>query len=297
MPWLRCFLLALMLTRVGLTQAPPPRPWNAVRSFAYQLQGVNLDLLARSDFDLLILDYSRDGSPGGRWSRQEIQRLKPRRVLAYLSIGEAENYRFYWKPHFRPRKPLWLESENPDWKGNFRVRYWEPGWQKLVYQYLDQILEAGFDGVYLDRVDVYEVFQEKGRPGARREMIQFVSDIARYTRGRAGADFGIFPQNGDELLQHPAYLRTITGIGREDTYFGYPQTGQASPGPWTAAIESNLNLARLQRKLILNVDYPLSFQDALQAHRRAYQRGYLEYVAPRQLNFLWFLPGLQPRPR
>jgi hypothetical protein len=36
--------------------------------------------------------------------------------------------------------------------------------------------------------------------------------------------FGVFPQNAEELGIHfPDYLETVTGIGVEDLYYGYPR--------------------------------------------------------------------------
>jgi len=56
-----------------------------------------------------------------------------------------------------------LEEENPNWEGNYKVRYWEPEWQDIIYgndsSYLKKILDAGFDGVYLDIIDAFEYFE------------------------------------------------------------------------------------------------------------------------------------------
>ncbi len=51
-------------------------------------------------FDLVITDYSLDGSEGARQTRAQVAALKasqggPKLVLAYMSIGEAEDYRWY----------------------------------------------------------------------------------------------------------------------------------------------------------------------------------------------------------
>ena len=47
--------------------------------------------------------------------------------------------------------PEWLDSVNPNWDGNFKVRYSDPDWQSILFggegAYLDRILAAGFDGV------------------------------------------------------------------------------------------------------------------------------------------------------
>jgi len=58
-----------------------------------------------------------------------------------------------------PGAPSWLDKENPDWPGNYKVRFWDSGWQAIIFQYLDKILAQGFDGVYLDLVDAYEYYQ------------------------------------------------------------------------------------------------------------------------------------------
>jgi len=48
------------------------------------------------------------------------------------------------------------DRENPDWEGNYKVHYWDAGWQAIIYgnadSYCRKILDAGFDGAYLRRV-------------------------------------------------------------------------------------------------------------------------------------------------
>ncbi|MBU0595151.1 endo alpha-1,4 polygalactosaminidase [Candidatus Bipolaricaulota bacterium] len=122
-----------------------------------------LGALRATDYDLLILDpFAEDGE---RLAVAEIATLNTkagggsRLVLAYLSIGEAEDYRTYWLPEWASDPPHWLEAESPEWPGNYLVRYWEAAWQEIVFAELDAILAAGFDGVYLDKIDAYESFE------------------------------------------------------------------------------------------------------------------------------------------
>ncbi|NOX86519.1 MAG: hypothetical protein GXO86_11260, partial [Chlorobi bacterium] len=83
--------------------------------------------------------------------------------VCYMSIGEAEDYRYYWQPDWKPGNPSWLDKENPDWEGNYKVKYWDKGWQGIIFgndgSYLKKILDAGFDGVYLDIIDAFEYFE------------------------------------------------------------------------------------------------------------------------------------------
>ncbi len=89
--------------------------------------------------------------------------MLPRKVLCYMSIGEAEDYRYYWNPAWRTDPPSWLEDENPEWPGNYKVRYWDKEWQNIIYgnnqSYVKKIIDAGFDGVYLDIIEAFEYFE------------------------------------------------------------------------------------------------------------------------------------------
>lgn len=156
---------------------PPIVGWDQVREFGYQLQPARrqskqafLKALGGSGFDLFVTDYSYDGSDGQRYTSEEIAAVKKQlggKLVAYMSIGEAETYRYYWQRKWDanrdgrpdPGAPSWLERENPQWKGNFKVRYWDPEWQAVIFGYLDKLLDQGFDGVYLDIVDAYEYFE------------------------------------------------------------------------------------------------------------------------------------------
>ncbi|HXE71844.1 MAG TPA: MJ1477/TM1410 family putative glycoside hydrolase [Candidatus Nitrosotenuis sp.] len=293
-------LLALLSWPLVSLAGGARRPWAQAQSWAVQLQSVDLEALAQSPFDLVVIDYSSDGSAAGRYTRADIEAVQRhpaggrRLVLAYLSVGEAESYRFYWQPGFRPGSPAWLGRENPEWPGNYLVNYWEPEWRSLLEKYLDQIVEAGFDGVYLDRVDAYQSF-EVLRPTARDDMVELVRHLAaRARQGAGGADFGIFPQNGAELLGNPWYLKTITGCGHEETYFGYGGDDRPSPADWTAQVEACMDLVKASGGRVLSLDYTNEPEQMRQAHLRAAQKGYLEYCAPRDLDTLVVLPGIQP---
>ncbi|MEA1904575.1 MAG: endo alpha-1,4 polygalactosaminidase, partial [Candidatus Hadarchaeota archaeon] len=71
-----------------------------------------------------------------------------RLIIAYMSIGEAEDYRYYWQTEWETNPPSWLAEENPEWPGNYKVRYWYEDWQDIIYggnnSYLKKILDAGF---------------------------------------------------------------------------------------------------------------------------------------------------------
>lgn len=126
-----------------------------------------IDAIAASDYDIVFMDmFFNDGLP---FSKSMIQSLKTkpkggkRLVVSYMSIGEAENYRFYWKNAWNREPPVWLDKENPNWPGNFKVKYWHPQWQEIIFgsedAYLDSILGLDFDGVYLDIIDAFQYYE------------------------------------------------------------------------------------------------------------------------------------------
>lgn len=122
--------------------------------------------LGETNYDLFIIDAFFDDlalTPAEIASLKAKKNGSARLVIAYLSIGEAEDYRNYWQPEWKENPPSWLLDENPDWLGNYKVRYWDPDWQAIIYgnhdSYLAKILSAGFDGVYLDLIDAYETFE------------------------------------------------------------------------------------------------------------------------------------------
>ena len=158
----------------------PAEPWNAsdsavadlseARNFLYLINdaqfssaGEMVAALSATDYDLLIVDLFCCGE---QLSAGQVEQLgtKPsgaeRLVLCYMCIGEAEDYRWYWQPEWESDPPVWLGPENPDWPGNYLVAYWEDEWHDILYggsgSYLDRIIDSGFDGAYLDKLDAFE---------------------------------------------------------------------------------------------------------------------------------------------
>jgi cysteinyl-tRNA synthetase, unknown class len=242
-----------------------------IRSWGYQLQGPNPDVLANVPYDAIVIDYSRDGRDETALTAAEVARLKvkpdgtPRAVLAYMSIGEAESYRFYWKrrwsdfwfiPNF-VTAPAWRGKLNGDWGGNYAVRYWEPEWQAIITGdggYLDRIIKAGFDGVWLDKVDSSLEDVALDRPTAKADMIAFVKSIGDRGR-RQKPGFRVFPQNGEALLSDPGYRASIDGFGKEGLLYG--EDGPHKPNAPTLVAERVALLRQLvaEGKPVLAVEY------------------------------------------
>ncbi len=139
-----------------------------INSENYSSKTAFLNALKATNYDIILIDYAFNEDA---FTKDEISSLKTKQnggkrlIIAYMSIGEAENYRYYWQNDWKPGNPEWLDKENPDWEGNYKVRYWDADWQAIIYgnddSYLKKILDAGFDGVYLDIIDAFEYYEEQ----------------------------------------------------------------------------------------------------------------------------------------
>jgi cysteinyl-tRNA synthetase len=146
-----------------------------VKNFLYLINPTNypsksafITAVTATNYDLLIMDlFFKDGT---QFTNSEITQLKnkanggKRLVISYMSIGEAENYRYYWQTSWNTNKPNWLDAENPNWAGNYKVKYWITEWQSIIYgndnSYLKKIVDTNFDGVYLDIIDAFEYYEK-----------------------------------------------------------------------------------------------------------------------------------------
>jgi cysteinyl-tRNA synthetase len=310
--WAAALALALLAAWMMWPEpAPNPRPvpaWNAVRHFAYQLEDLDLSALGRARYDLLITDFSFDGEM--QFTSPEVAGVKHgtgggKLMLAYESVGEAEDDRWYWNRawdlHHDGRidagAPRWLGAPNADWEGNYQVQYWSPQWQAIVTQYLDRILDAGFDGVCLDVCDAAKFWGPGGgarvnRPSADAEMIALITKLARHAHlDRGRPDFKIVVQNGLRFVDSADFLHVVDGVCGESVF--YDDDDPTAP-ELTSLMVSHLDRAKAAGKLALVVDYVTTRSYVDNLYRQCAARGYLGYATVRALNRLTYNRGHEP---
>jgi uncharacterized protein (TIGR01370 family) len=218
-----------------------------INRWIYQLQGsqgsdLDLQPLIAAPAELAVIDYSRNGSERSELTPTEIQSLKDsgKLVLGYMPIGAADAGRFYDQnlsdrsPFSSPAGRSIVGRQNPDFPGTFYVRYWSPAWQTTLFgnkplprwiqtsqnpnNYLERILAAGFDGVYLDDIDAYQQFNSDGngsRPTAALEMLLLIRDLSVWAKAK-NPRFLIMPQNGENLFNDALENLDDNGNGRLD---------------------------------------------------------------------------------
>ncbi len=193
-----------------------------VSRWGYQLQNYkppyDLSRISSTKNMLWVIDSETDS---GKINHSKVNILKQNSntIVSYFSIGEAESYRDYYK---EMPKDLIIE-ENKNWAGNFRVKYWSPIWHQIMLAKLDQIIDSGFDGVYLDIVDAYDYYEPLELKRKRAEqMLQFVTLLHKHAIER-DPNFIFIQQNGASiisLLEKPSHwIELIAAIAIESMFF------------------------------------------------------------------------------
>lgn len=121
-----------------------------------------LDSIKTTNFDLIIIDafFGND-----LFTETEIESLKTkanggkRMVISYISVGSAEKYRYYWQSDWKLKSPNWLYKAYAGYEDEIWVKFWKKDWEEIIYgndnSYMKKIINAGFDGAYLDNVEAF----------------------------------------------------------------------------------------------------------------------------------------------
>jgi cysteinyl-tRNA synthetase len=267
---------------------------NGVKTWAYQLKDVSqekIDKIAASPFDMVIIDSSM--FPDGkeiRLTREQIESMKKkpdgsrRLVIAYFSAGECEDFRYYWKPEWNKKHPSWVAKVDKQWKGDYVVQYWQPEWQHIVYgsadSLIDRIMDAGFDGISIDRVDAYYYFGDTEE--RRQQMIDLVKKMTAYVRGKK-PDAVILAQNAEELIDHKDYLQSIDAIVKEDLIFGISHTEKRNPEGDITHSTKLLDTAKKDGKHVFVVEYLAKKENIATARTVMAEHNFVLYVGQRDL--------------
>ncbi len=196
------------------------------------LEPETVDQIVASTYDMVVLDFVPSEEYNTDFPMVDVvARLHnashPKLVIAYIDIGQAEDYRTYWRPGWEIGDPEWIVAGDPDgWEGNYPVAYWYDEYQEIWLGpdgYLQAIVDAGFDGVYLDWVEAYSDedvidMAESEDLDPVQEMIWWVGDIADYVRAQNPA-FIVIGQNAAELAEYDEYVQIIDAIAQEQVWF------------------------------------------------------------------------------
>jgi cysteinyl-tRNA synthetase, unknown class len=267
-------IAAALIFSAGLA-APALADRDAVRngkSWSIQLQGDTRSIKKRNA-DVAVVDPDEVANPSKLKTKAKGGK---RAVLAYISVGEAEEGRAYMKKGGKK----WLTGQGQGWAGNNKVRYWDPEWKAIVKSRVKQAMAAGYDGVYLDRIDTYERMKAPG--GSRAAMIKLVKEIATETR-RNKSNAAVAVQNAEELLDDKGYVDTIDAVGKEDLYHGINHDGRRNSKESVRWSSNLLKKAKAKGKGIYVVEY-VDGQNAKGVRNAASRDGFVASTGRRNLD-------------
>ena len=155
---------------------------------------------------------------------------KGKTVLAYLSLGEVEQYR----PWFASVKAEGLLlSENKSWPGSFLTDLRDVRWtSRVIEDLIPTILRRGFHGVFLDTLDNAAALERQNPEkykGMTDAAVQLVLTIRRHY-----PEIKIMMNRGYEILPHVGYAIDME-LG-ESVYSDYDFTTKKY-----ALVEDSLN--------------------------------------------------------
>lgn len=144
----------------------------------FENRAAMLEALARTNYDVILVDAFYNVEPLMR-DEVALLRRKPnggcRLVIACIftnfsnirhfeyykdiNIGAAESFRYYWQKDWKLHSPRFLKKEYGGYQDEMWVKYWCQEWKDIILysprSYCNIIMEAGFDGIYLDNVEAY----------------------------------------------------------------------------------------------------------------------------------------------
>jgi len=245
-----------------------------IRSWAFAIgDGASTRDLSR--YQLVVVD-GQDTSA----ARVRALRRAGKVVLGYLSVGTIEKGRPWFAAASPYRMELWQ-----DW-GEWYADTSSPAFRTLIAdQVAPGILGKGFDGLFLDNVDMIET-----HPRQAAGMRLLVGALARRVHAQHGL---LFAQNGEDVIA--PMLHDLDGWNREDVTGTYDFDSSAyvvQPSGETDAALAAIRRIRRAGLLVTATDYfPAGDAAGIErARRNACAAGALPYVSDIDLTRVLRVP-------
>jgi len=206
-------LLVALAPQAGAGGSDDPRLFGA-ESFAFgigngMIEGNASEVADRlGDYDVVVVD-GEEASAGVVSALQEEGAV----VLAYLSVGTIEKWRGWYSDLKRYRLSAWQ-----DWKDEWFADVSKAGLRDaLADEIAPDLLDKGFDGLFLDNVDMIEPKRHKKQRDGMRELVARLGDLVHSDGGF------LFAQNGYWGFRRFGILDDghLDGWNREDVTWTY----------------------------------------------------------------------------
>jgi len=161
-----------------------------ITSWLYYIKDVDVDKVVEAKVDMVVIDLETKTAP---ITKVQVQKLKDsgKVVIAYLSLGEAEDYRGYWDEQWKPGNPEWLGKQSTVWKGNYVVKdLMSKQWTEVSKALISQAKQLGFDGIVVAGVN-----------GTNGQADLYLTRVAEFAK-KDNENFKVFVQDylSDQLF-------------------------------------------------------------------------------------------------
>ncbi|HHJ20176.1 MAG TPA: hypothetical protein ENJ84_10215, partial [Gammaproteobacteria bacterium] len=241
----------------------------------YYADNPPVDIL--SQFDWVILE-SENISTTQRVSVQQ----NGAKTFAYLSIGEANRHRSWWKQV----KSDWILGENTTWDSAI-MDLTHPGWQQFVLQRAQKLWQAGYRGFFLDTMDSY-LIQSTNKADQQKQQAALVQLVHRLKQQLPNAL--IITNRGFEVI--PDIARDIDAVAAESLYAQWNNNDQNYQPVATEDHDWLINqLQNIQSEYsldIIAIDYlpPSQRQQARTIAKKILDQGFIPWVATPAFDYV-----------
>ncbi|MGD9200180.1 MAG: endo alpha-1,4 polygalactosaminidase [Chitinispirillia bacterium] len=182
--------------------------------------------------------------------------------IGYVSLGEAERFRWYWY-HIEGKKfILW---ENKNWKDDYIIDIRSLEWQNLlVEKIIPKILKKGYQGLFFDTIDT-PIYLEEKDPEKYRGSVEALADLI-YRIRKKYPKITLISNNGLRAIEHfGAHIDIFLIEGLNTTYDFKRKKYKTADIDWRnhrlSLIRNNRDL--IKGKPVIVIDYLLQKQDNL----------------------------------
>lgn len=221
-------------------------------TWAYYLNNINPEKIKNSSVDLVIIDTQKDRISFSK-EQVDLMKTKPntagdkRHVFAYVSFGDAENYRQYWKKEWSKKKPTWVGLESKIWKGNYDIsNLLAPEWIEISKSIIDDVVETGYDGILIS-----------GLKDTNKTTLKYLEEVVAYAKSKK-SDIKILVQDLDSFAGNSTFISLIDGIVKQGlvySEFSNGATGRKNPESKFRKSLNNLILLKSKEKDVFVVEY------------------------------------------
>lgn len=121
--------------------------------------------ISKTNYDIVIIkplfQYRK------RFSHANLQKMRfkkngtKRLLIAELNVSEANPKEYYWNLKWHIGSPAWLTRLSFSNQYSIITKYWDLEWRKIISRYFKDILNEGFDGIFLTGIENHKYFEQQ----------------------------------------------------------------------------------------------------------------------------------------